>query len=308
MSEGLRTTAYLAPRGFVSQLHAELGEITAAYDRLLLAPGPPRPIAWAANVWNEPIRIRIDSINQGARALREIQRNWVLYSYAQHRRASLIQDKLPSVSAKPLHFPDPPLAAPLGSWTLLDPHTILAAPRCSSAFPHGEVRFVEDRTTPPNRAYLKLWEVFTLIGERPGPGQVCVDLGSSPGGWTWVLQTTGASVISIDKAPLDPKVANLPGVDVRQESAFGIDPSEIGAVDWLFCDIACYPERLLSLVLKWIDSGVCDRMICTVKFQGETDRETTAALAAIPGSRLLHLSHNKHELTWVKGLDTSAWT
>jgi 23S rRNA (cytidine2498-2'-O)-methyltransferase len=24
------------------------------------------------------------------------------------------------------------------------------------------------------------------------------------------------------------------------------------------------------------------------------------AFAAIPGSRLLHLHHNKHELTWVK--------
>lgn len=302
MSDDLRTTAYLAPPGFVSQLRAELGETTEEYDRLLLSPGPPRPIAWAANIWREPTRIRIDSINQGARALRAIQRNWVLYSFAHHRRASLIQDKLPSVSAKPLQFPNPPPAAPLGSWTLLDPQTILAAPDCSSAFPHGEVRFVEDRTTPPNRAYLKLWEVFTLIGERPGPGQVCVDLGSSPGGWTWVLQDSGASVISVDKAPLDPRVANLSRVDVRRESAFGIDPDTIGSVDWLFCDIACYPERLLALVRRWLESGTCRRMVCTVKFQGETDRATTAALAQIPGSRLMHLSHNKHELTWILGL------
>jgi 23S rRNA (cytidine2498-2'-O)-methyltransferase len=38
--------------------------------------------------------------------------------------------------------------------------------------------------------------------------------------------------------------------------------------------------------------------LCTLKFQGETDHATARAFAAIPGSQLLHLSCNKHELTW----------
>ena len=116
---------------------------------------------------------------------------------------ALIQAQLPKVSAKPLVFGEPPPAAPVGSWTLLDANTVLAAPRCSSPFPHGEVRFVEDRTGPPSRAYLKLWEAFTLLGRRPGSGDLCLDLGSSPGGWSWALQKLGARVISVDKAPLD---------------------------------------------------------------------------------------------------------
>jgi hypothetical protein len=48
---------------------------------------------------------------------------------------------------------------------------------------------------------------FTLICERPQPSEFCVDLGSSPGGWTWVLQKLGARVLSVDKAALDPSVA-----------------------------------------------------------------------------------------------------
>jgi 23S rRNA (cytidine2498-2'-O)-methyltransferase len=38
--------------------------------------------------------------------------------------------------------------------------------------------------------------------------------------------------------------------------------------------------------------------VCTLKFQGATDHDTIAAFAAIPGSRLFHAHHNKHELTW----------
>ena len=34
--------------------------------------------------------------------------------------------------------------------------------------------------------------------------------------------------------------------------------------------------------------------------RAETDHETARAFAAIPGSRVLHLFHNKHELTWIK--------
>ena len=114
--------------------------------------------------------------------LRAVQRNWALYSSAHHRRAALIADKLPKVSAKPLIFSAPAPAAPLGSWTLIAPDRMLAAAACSSPFPNGEVPFIEDRTAP-SRAYLKLWELLTLLGERPQPSELCIDLGASPGGW-----------------------------------------------------------------------------------------------------------------------------
>jgi 23S rRNA (cytidine2498-2'-O)-methyltransferase len=296
----LGATAYLAADGFTDDLVEELGDVRAVHGRLVLADGPPRAAAWAANTWFDPVLIPAPSIGEGARALRAIQRNWALYSFAHHRRAALIEAKLPPVRFRPLPYPTEAPKAPLGSWTLLEPDRILAAARCSSAFRHGEVEFVENKTVPPNRAYLKLWEVFTRLGIRPAPGDRCLDLGASPGGWTWVLHETGATVIAVDKAPLAPAIAALPRVSMRRESAFGLDPAAIGPVDWLFSDVICYPPRLLALVQRWLKAETCRRFVCTIKFQGKTDHATARAFAAIPGSQLMHLHHNKHELTWVK--------
>jgi 23S rRNA (cytidine2498-2'-O)-methyltransferase len=294
-------TGYLAPEGFLAELQHELGDAASeTHGRLVLAPGPPRDAAWVANLWHAPKRLTIASIGDAAKQLRAIQRNWALYSVAHHRRAALITEKLPKVSAKPLRFGDPAPTAPLGSWTLLDPQTVLAAAHCSSPFPNGEPHFIEDKTAPPSRAYLKLWEAFTVLGILPKPGALCLDLGASPGGWSWVLATLGARVIAIDKAPLEPRIVALAGIEQRNMSAFALEPKEIGPVDWLFSDVVCYPTRLLTLVEKFLAAGTVHNFICTIKFQGATDFETQARFAAIPGSRLLHLHVNKHELTWVK--------
>ena len=296
-------TGYLAPAGFESELVSELGYLGAAVDTvregLVLAWGEVFPV-WAQNIWFEPREHRIDSIGHAVKILKGMQRNWALYSVCEHRRASLIQEQLPKVSARPLVFGEPPPSSPLGSWTLLDRDRLLASPRCQSPFPNGIPRFVEDKSGPPNRAYLKLWEFFTRYGQRPGPGDLCYDLGSSPGGWTWVLARLGARVVSVDKAGLHPSVSKLPGVEHRLESAFAQDPAKAGPVDWLFSDVICYPGRLLSMIERWLEHGDCKRFVCTVKLQGETDLDLIGRFMAIPGSGLTHLYNNKHELTWFK--------
>jgi 23S rRNA (cytidine2498-2'-O)-methyltransferase len=291
-------TAYFAAEGFTEELAVELGAVERRHGRLLIAAGPPRRAAWAANVWHDPQEIAIASISDAAAKLRAIQRNWACYAPVHHRRAMLIEARMPKVSAKPLVFGEPAPAAPLGSWTLLDARTVLAAAECASPFPYGEASFVEDREGPPSRAYLKLWEALTLLGRRPLPGETCLDLGASPGGWSWALQRMGARVIAIDKAPLSPAVAALPGVEYRRQSAFALDPRLVGPIDWLFSDVVCYPARLLRLVERWLEAGLCRNFLCTVKFQGATDHETARCFAAIPGSELRHLHHNRHELTW----------
>jgi 23S rRNA (cytidine2498-2'-O)-methyltransferase len=292
-------TGYLAAEGYLDPLLEELGEVRAVLGRLALADGPPRPAYWAQNVWLDPVEIPIASIADAATRLRAIQRNWALYSWRHHRRAALIEAKLPKVSAKPLRFGDPAPEAALGSWTLLDERTVLAAARQTSPFPNGEVRFVEDREGPPSRAYLKLWEALTMIGRKPRPGDLCLDLGAAPGGWSWALQRMGARVIAVDKAPLEPRIAALPGVRTLAVSAFSLAPEEVGPIDWLVSDLACYPRRLIALVERWLASRLCRNFVCTVKFQGRTDHESARRLAAVPGSRLVHLAHNKHELTWI---------
>lgn len=296
--------AYLAAVDREDDLLAELdhagSRVLERFDRLVLADVGPRRTAWASNVWLEPERVSFDSISHATEILRARHPSWALYGTRLHRRAALIQAGLPPVEQAPLAFGTRPPNAPLGSWTLLDPQTLLLSARCSSPFPNGEIRFVEDRAAPPSRAYLKLWELFTRTGTRPRPGEICLDLGSSPGGWTWVLAKLGARVISVDKAPLDERVARLPGVRFEQRSAFSIDPEHHPPVDWLFSDVICYPERLYETVQRWIASGKVRHLVCTLKFQGQTDHEITRRFARIPGSRLLHLHHNKHELTWVR--------
>ena len=159
--------------------------------------------------------------------------------------------------------------------------------------------FEQDRIGPPSRAYLKFWEACTVWRAWPQPGERCLDLGASPGGWTWAAATLGAQVTAVDRAPLDPSVAALPGVTTRQENAFALDPATQDPVDWLLCDVVAYPDRLLALVTSWIASCRAGRIVCTIKFQGETDHATASAFAVIPGARLLHLFHNKHELTFL---------
>lgn len=293
-------SAYLAADGFTDDLIAELGpRVRDVYDRLVIADGPAAHAVWAENIWRNPQFIEIESIGDAAKKLRAIQRSWANYAFDFHRRSRLITEKLPHISGKPLTFGKPLPTSPLGSWSLLEDNMMIAASDCSSPVPNGAFVFDEDKEEPPNRAYLKLWEALTRAGRMPQAGETCLDLGACPGGWTWVLQGLGADVISVDKAPLAPHIAALPRVKYVQQSAFALKPAEIGQVDWLFSDIICYPERLLRLVREWKESGLAKNMICTIKFQGETDFKMTESFLEIAGSTAVHLYNNKHEITWI---------
>lgn len=292
-------TGYLAPEGRVPELLRELDERPlAVLDRLVLTAGPRQDPAWCANRWLDPRVASITSIKDAARTLRGMQRNWVPYATRLHRRTALIEAQLPHVSAHPIRFPDPPPTAPLGSFTLLAPDVLLAAPTCDSPVPHGAYRFVEDREGPPSRAYLKLYEALTRYGAHPGSGDRCLDLGASPGGFTWVCQRLGASVLAVDKAPLDPRIAALPRVRSVAQSAFALAPSDVEPVDWLISDVVCYPKRLLALIERWIASGRARRILATVKLQGAGNTAVVPDLNRIPDGRVVHLHHNKHELTF----------
>jgi 23S rRNA (cytidine2498-2'-O)-methyltransferase len=292
--------AYLAAEGFERELEEELvraGQpIPAWHGRLALSDSPPVSSAWALDTWTDPREVEAPSIKGTAGVLRAIQRNWSLYAAGHHRRAALIEAALPPVKARPLVFPELPPAGHLGAWTLLAQDRMLLSPTKTSPFVNGAVRFEEDRAGPPSRAYLKLWEALTRIGRRPVPGETCLDLGAAPGGWSWALAQLGADVVALDKAEMDPGVAALPNVTIRTESAFGLDPAQEAPVDWLFSDVICYPARLLGLVQRWLAAGRARNIVCTLKFQAETDHDTAAAFAAIPGAQLFHGAHNKHEL------------
>src|SRR6185503_204959 len=71
-----------------------------------------------------------------------------------------------------------------------------------SLAPGGRLR-VHVPEAAPSRAAMKLVEALTWLDRSPESGDLCVDLGAAPGGWTWVLLERRARVIAVDPANLD---------------------------------------------------------------------------------------------------------
>jgi 23S rRNA (cytidine2498-2'-O)-methyltransferase len=277
-------------------LHSDL-KIQHQFERLFLVEGPLKKLWWSQNEWLSPQRISIKSIGDIVKTLKAQGKLWAPYSWRLHRRMTLAQGQLAKIKNNEQKFLNPLPQRQLGAWTLQDAETLWFSPTTTSPFPNGEIVMAESKEAP-SRAYQKLWEFFTRTGLYPKPGEKCLDLGSSPGGWTWVLAELGCNVISVDKAPLDSQLQKRSNIQSLKKDAFQLSPSDIGPVDWLFSDIICYPERLLELVQAWRQSGLVKNMLCTIKFQGPTDFKILQEFSLLSQSQILHLCCNKHELTW----------
>jgi 23S rRNA (cytidine2498-2'-O)-methyltransferase len=305
----LKGRSYLAARGFLSHLLDELpnwtrldGDLVSDWSLDEPQGGEPSagPVYWTRTQWLKPFILEYSSISQAAKALKSIQRNWAPYPTVLRRRTALIAEARPPLPLKPKTFPFELPQAPMGGFTLLDEGRLLGSAICSNPFPNGEFSFVEDKEGPPSRAYRKLWEALVLSGRMPRPGERCLDAGASPGGWTWALANLGAEVLAVDRAPLDPRVAAMAGVTCLKHDAFTLRPEEVGPVDWLFSDVICYPEALYEWICAWRESGLARNFVCTIKMQGPNfDAAATGRFASLPGSRVVHLWHNRHELTWI---------
>lgn len=259
---------------------------------------------WARSAMLKPRILDFESIGEAANSLKNIQRNWAPYQYQYFRRANLIQEKLPYINLKPRAFPVKIPAKPIGLYTLISEKQMIFSAETSSFLPAGKITFQEDHENPPSRAYLKIQESLAMANllngtEFPKPGEHCFEAGACPGGWTWVLVGLGASVHAVDRAELSPELMENPLVKFQAHDAFTLKPQDVGFCDWVFSDVICYPERLLKWVNEWLESGLCRNMICTIKMQGEPDWNIIKQFSEIPGSRIVHLNYNKHELTWI---------
>lgn len=302
--------AILAPEGFAHETERELDFLrlkpVARFENFFLFESEPREVAWSAVTWREVRRVSAPSIGAAAKALKPLARKWETLPLLHRRRAALIHEQLRAYKLAEVTFPSK-LALPegTGAFTMLDENEILWCRDFDRPDPLGRVPFREDRESAPSRAYLKLWESLCLAGEWPGAGDFCLDLGSCPGGWTWVLASMGARVLSVDRAPLDPKIAAMPGVEFRKGDAFALKPADVTEpVRWLCCDVISAPERLLELVRAW--QGSAERFACTLKFQGEADPALVQEFRAY--GRIVHLYHNKHELTFLTKTKTKTKT
>lgn len=290
---------YVGKPEYISLLCQEAGSEATLIDDLVFSPKRIENVCFVLDAWFDPKIVHFQSISEAARILRQAGKWWYLHPVSQVRRSRLIEDKLRNCPSLITPFSRDTSVPNIGVFTLLDQNTLVYSTSRMKQWPDGKCLFVEDKINPPNRAYLKLWEALFLLGKYPQAGDNALDLGASPGGWTFVLQSLGANVTAVDKAPLHPNIAQLPRVQSIQQSAFALEPNKIDQPwDWVLSDIACYPDRAYDLIMKWISSGKARQMIFTIKLQGETDLAVIKKFQNIPNSRILNMYYNKHEATF----------
>lgn len=270
---------------------------------LILSRSEAREVVWSHNVWTNLQQLMIASVADGAKQLRGLGRKWhrVYAAPEQHRRSILIEEALPRWQRPRLEFPVAPAPADWGSWALVGRDEILCGTKNSSPFLQGVPNFLDPsfEMPPPSQAYRKLWEIFCLLGRWPKADEVCLDLGSAPGGWTWTLLNLGAEVWSVDRGEMDPNLQDFSKYHQFMRDAFRIQRQDLARTpQWIFSDVICYPERLKEFLAVWKDIQPKPNFIFTLKFQGPTDFAILREFQSYPGSFTRHLHANKHEVTW----------
>ncbi|MBL7543931.1 MAG: hypothetical protein JNL11_08950 [Bdellovibrionaceae bacterium] len=294
---------FVASQSYENDLKAEIRfrrnlELVKQEENLFWAIGPKQKLWWPQwQLWNLQ-STKFESISQAIKFLRSRGKLWLNFDYKLHRRSSLIQEGLPKWKIPVIKRDEKTLFRDSGAWFLEDSNTLWYTNQISLPFKDGIINIPEDKMAP-SRAFQKLDEAFVRIGKRPIKTSRVIDLGSHPGGWTWVLAQLAGKVVSVDTVALDENARNFKNVEFIKKDAFKIAPNDIGPLDWLFSDIICEPAKLLDLVHQWKSSGLVKNFLCTIKFKGKVDFEILNQFEQIPNSDIFHLNANKHELTWV---------
>ncbi|WP_246136978.1 23S rRNA (cytidine(2498)-2'-O)-methyltransferase RlmM, partial [Myxococcus llanfairpwllgwyngyllgogerychwyrndrobwllllantysiliogogogochensis] len=166
----------------------------------------------------------------------------------------------------------------------------------------GGRRRMRREVESPSRAAMKLEEALDGLAFEPGRGDVCVDLGAAPGGWTQRLVARGAKVVAVDPAKLMPELASNGRVKHIQESAFSYAPEE--PADWLFCDMAWRPLEVAQLLAKWGRRGWASHLVANIKLPMKDKnpvllrvRHTLVEEGGWEGLTVRQLYHDRDEVT-----------
>lgn len=145
---------------------------------------------------------------------------------------------------------------------------------------------------------IDLWDLAGVLD-----GADALDIGASPGGWSWVLAKAGARVTAVDPGALDARVTDLPSVThlrVRAETLTFPEPQ----FDWVVNDMNVDPPLAAEVLLQvrpWLREGA--RSVTTLKLAGRSRprgvlTEFVSRLA--PGyakEAAQHLYANRQEVT-----------
>ena len=182
---------------------------------------------------------------------------------------------------------------------------VLPARAAPSQFPGGRQRFKKPKDAPA-RSALKLTEALAWLGHGPQAGEVCVDLGAAPGGWSWQLASRGLKVTAVDNGPLAASALATGLIEHRRADGFSWKPKK--PVEWLVCDMVEQPSRIAPLIADWLATGRCRRSIFNLKLPMKRRHDEVERCRALIDHRLAaanikyvlrikHLYHDREEVT-----------
>jgi hypothetical protein len=184
-------------------------------------------------------------------------------------------------------------------WSLMQARDLL------DLFPGGEHRMPFDAAAP-SRSYLKVEEAFDVMGCAPRKGDRVVDLGASPGGWSYAFLKRGCEVLAVDRGPMKIPERHPSGGRLRHLLVDGVGfrlPREWERADWLACDMLVPPGKTQGLLKRWLEEGNIRRFIVNFKIPQEHPDSVLEPIEAMLQEfprlryRLRQLYHDRREVT-----------
>ena len=106
-----------------------------------------------------------------------------------------------------------------------------------------------------SRAWLKLAEALEWGRLQIGPADVCVEIGSSPGGAAQLLLDRGATVIAVDPADMDETIASHPNLHHLKKRGKHVRKAELAEARWLLVDVNVAPNYTLDTAEEIVTSA-----------------------------------------------------
>ncbi len=184
------------------------------------------------------------------------------------------------------------------------------SPSYRAVWPMGIAR-LKFPLSAPSRSTLKLEEAFqTFLGpdwrEVLDDCHTGVDLGASPGGWTWQLVNQKMYVHAVDNGPMDEKLMATGLVEHLLEDGFIWKPKRM--VDWLVCDMVEKPARVAHLMYEWLHNRHAKYAIFNLKLPMKKRLQQWLDIKEMLDARIqeehpkaifkaAHLYHDREEIT-----------
>lgn len=188
----------------------------------------------------------------------------------------------------------------------------LQSPEASNGFHPGGTKFIRQNAPGTiSRAGAKIAEALHYLQlHRPLPHAGChwLELGASPGGMTAELLARGYRVTAVDRAPLDRRLENMPGLKAMIADAATFQPEKDVVYDTILSDMNGDARESIARVIrlsKHLRPGGI--VIFTLKMPGVTSYDEANALeasvlnfaeaACLRVFARTHLTYNRHEFT-----------